>query len=79
LAITGSSISSGSCRRARETRSRTSAAAASGSRVSLKRTVIWLRSARLIEVSRSMPSMPARLSSSGRVTWLSTISAPAPV
>ena len=58
---------------------RTSLAAPSGSRVVLKRTVIWLRSARLIELMYSMPSMPESDSSSTCVTWLSTMLAEAPV
>ena len=58
LAMTGSSISSGSRPRTRPTLSRTSAAAESGLRSSLKRTVIWLDSCRLIEVMNSTPSMP---------------------
>lgn len=78
LAMTGSSISSGRAPRTRPTRSRTSLAATSGSRVIRKRTVIWLVSDRLIDDITSMPSMPDRLSSSGWVTWLSTISALAP-
>ncbi len=78
LAITGSSTSSGSLARARDTRSRTSEAAESGSRSTLKRMEIWLRSAREMEDSTSMPSMPARESSRGLVTWDSMISAEAP-
>ena len=78
LAITGSSICRGSFDRTRATRSRTSAAAPSGSRSSLKRTVIWLRSGREIEVSTSTPSMPAIESSSGLVTCVSMMSADAP-
>ena len=78
LAITGSSMSSGRRWRTRETRSRTSAAAESASRSTRKRTVIWLRSWRLIEDSTSTPSMPASESSSGLVTCDSTISALAP-
>ena len=50
LETIGSSISSGSRPRTRATRSRTSLAAASGSRSSLKRAVIWLFSGRLIEL-----------------------------
>jgi hypothetical protein len=78
LAITGSSISSGRRARTRATRSRTSEAAMSTSRVTRKRTVIWLRSGRLIDVITSMPSMPDSASSSGWVIWLSMISAEAP-
>ena len=78
LAITGSSTSAGNFLRTRETRSRTSAAAESGSRSSLKRTVIWLLSWREIEVMTSTPSMPASESSSGLETRDSMISAEAP-
>src|SRR6185295_587910 len=78
LETTGSSISSGSVARTRATRSRMSLAAASTLRLTLKRTVIWLLSARLIEVMTSMPSMPDSESSSGLVTWDSMISALAP-
>ncbi len=78
FATTGSMTSSGSLERARATRSRTSAAAPSGSRSSRKRTVIWLSSAREIEVSTSTPSMPAIESSSGLLTCDSMISADAP-
>jgi hypothetical protein len=78
LAITGSSTESGNLLRTRETRSRTSAAAESGGRSSLKRTEIWLFSAREIEVMTSTPSMPASESSSGLVTCDSMISAEAP-
>ena len=78
LAMTGSSTSSGSCRRARETRSRTSAAAESWSRSIRKRTLIWLRPSRLCETITSTPSMPESTSSSGWVTWLSMISGEAP-
>ncbi len=78
LAITGSSTSSGSRPRTRATRSRTSLAAASGLRSRRKRTVIWLFSARLIEVSTSTPSIPASESSSTLVTRDSMISALAP-
>ncbi len=78
LAMTGSSISWGSLLRTRATRSRTSAAAESGLRSSLKRTVIWLFSWRLMEESTSTPSMPASESSRGLVIWDSMISAEAP-
>src|SRR5690606_30271795 len=78
FATTGSMMSSGSLERARATRSRTSAAAPSGSRSSRKRTVIWLSSAREIEVSTSTPSMPAIEFSSGLLTCDSMISADAP-
>ena len=79
LATTGSSMSLGSRPRTRATRSRTSLAAESASRSSRNLIVIWLCSERLIEVSVAMPSIPARESSSTLVTWLSTISALAPV
>src|SRR5687768_15682194 len=78
LAITGSSISSGSRPRTRATRSRTSLAATSGSAPRRKRTVMRLCSGSLDEVSVSMPSMPAIEPSSTCVTWLSMISALAP-
>ena len=78
LAMTGSSIACGKRLRTREVRSRTSAAAPSGSRSSRNRTVIWLRSAREMDVITSMPSMPAMESSSGLVTADSTISLEAP-
>ena len=78
LAMTGSSTASGRRPRTRETRSRTSAAAVSGSLVSLKRTVIWLRSVRDTLVMMSTPSMPAMESSSGFVTWDSITSDEAP-
>jgi len=68
LAMTGSSMPCGSRWRTRETLSRTSAAAPSGSRLSANRIVIRLRSCRLIEVMTSTPSMPARESSSTLVT-----------
>src|SRR5262245_18348274 len=71
-------MSSGRAERTRATRSRTSLAAASTLRVTVKRTVIWLLSARLIEVMISMPSMPDSESSSDLVTWDSMISALAP-
>ena len=78
LAITGSSIVCGSLARTRDTRSRTSLAPAFGSLSSRKRTVIWLCSAREIDVSTSMPSIPASESSSGLVIWDSTTSELAP-
>src|SRR5581483_10961279 len=74
----GSSIVSGSLPRARETLSRTSAAAESGSRFNEKRTLIRLFSDRLCEVMISTPSIPASESSSGLVTCDSTTSADAP-
>ncbi len=58
LLTTGSSISSGMKRRARETLSRTSAAAASGSRSILNLMLIQLRSERLRDVMTSTPSIP---------------------
>ncbi len=78
LAITGSSIVSGSLARTRDTLSRTSAAAESGSRFSVKRTLMRLRSERLCDVISSTPSMPASESSSTFVTCDSTTSAEAP-
>ncbi len=78
LAMIGSSMVSGSLPRARATLSRTSAAAESGSRLSVKRTLIRELSDRLCDVITSTPSMPASESSSGLVTWLSTTSADAP-
>jgi hypothetical protein len=77
--ITGSSTASGRRERTRETRSRTSAAASSGLRDSVKRAVIWLSSARETELMISMPSMPAIESSSGLVTVDSITSDEAPV
>ena len=79
LAMMGSSTASGSRPRTRATRSRTSAAAVSGFLVSLKRTVIWLRSVRDTEVMMSTPSMPAIESSSGLVTCDSMTSEEAPM
>src|SRR6476619_1522321 len=78
LAMIGSSIVSGSLPRARDTLSRTSAAAESGSRFSVKRTLMRLVSERLCDVISSTPSMPASESSSGFVTCDSTTSAEAP-
>src|SRR3954468_19423326 len=78
LAITGSSMASGSRARTRETLSRTSAAAESGLRESLKRTVIWEFSERENDVITSTPSMPASESSSTLVICDSTTSALAP-
>ena len=66
--MTGSLVSVGRRERTRETRSRTSEAAESGSRSSEKRTVICERSALEMEVRISTPSMPAMESSSGLVT-----------
>ena len=78
LETMGSSMSSGRVSRTRATRSRTSLAAVSGSRLTTKRNVIWLLSARLREVITSMPSIPDSESSSGLVTCDSMISALAP-
>ena len=78
LAITGSSISSGSRPRTRATRSRTSLAATSGSVPRRKRTVIRLSSDWLLEVSDSMPSIPEIDPSRICVTCVSMISALAP-
>jgi len=78
IAVGSSSIAVGSLLRTRDTRSRTSAAAESGLRSSLKRTEIWLFSCREIEVMTSTPSMPASESSSGLLTCDSMISADAP-
>jgi hypothetical protein len=78
LAMMGSSMVSGSLPRARATLSRTSAAAESGSRLSVKRTLMREVSERLCEVISSTPSMPASESSSGFVTCDSTTSADAP-
>ena len=76
--MTGSSASSGIWPRARLTRSRTSAAAASRSapRSNSTRTVLrpWL----LVEVMERMPSMALTDSSMGSVIWLSTTAAFAP-
>jgi hypothetical protein len=73
LDMVGSSISSGSWRRTRLTRSRTSLLIPA-----LKRMVIRLDSAREVDSIVSMPSMPASEPSSTCVTWLSMISAEAP-
>ena len=78
LAITGSSMAWGKRLRTREVRSRTSAAAASASFSSRKRTLIWLCSARLMEVMTSTASMPAIESSSGLLICDSITSAEAP-
>ena len=78
LAMIGSSISSGMRPRTRLTRSRTSEAATSGSTSGRKRTEIWLRSWRLVELMISMPSMPAIEFSRICVTCVSMISALAP-
>ena len=79
LPMMGSSISSGRKRRARDTLSRTSAAAASGSRDRLNLMLMRLRSERLREVMTSTPSMPANWSSSGLVTCDSITSGDAPL
>jgi hypothetical protein len=63
----GSLASSGSAPRACATRSRTSEAAASGSRLSLKLTVTCEDSARDTDWMKSMPSMPDSASSIGLV------------
>jgi hypothetical protein len=75
----GSSIPSGRSRRATETRSRTSAAAASRSVPA--RSSTWMKelSSRLMERIRRMPSTPESWSSMARVTSRSTTSAAAPV
>ena len=74
----GSFASSGNAPRACATRSRTSDAAASASRSSLKRTVTWLDSARLTDWMKSMPSMPESASSIGLVICDSITCALAP-
>ncbi len=79
LATVGSSISSGRFLRTRETRSRTSLAATSGSTSRLKRTVMRLVSERLCDSIVSIPAMPAIEPSRIWVTWDSMISADAPV
>jgi hypothetical protein len=78
LPTCGSSADCGRRLRTRATRSRTSAAASSGSLERPKRIVIWLRSLREMLVSTCTPSMPAIESSSGLVTWLSMTSELAP-
>ena len=78
LAITGSSIPAGKRWRTRETLSRTSEAAASGSRVNKNLTVIWLCSWRLIEVITSKPSTPDKESSKILVTCDSITALDAP-
>src|SRR5688572_25868240 len=65
----GSSTSSGSWPRTRDTRSRTSLAAASVARSGTNSTVICETSSRLTDLMVRTPSMPAMLSSSGCVTW----------
>jgi hypothetical protein len=76
--ITGSEMSSGSERRTRLTRSRTSLVALSMATPDRKRMVMRLLSDREEDSMVSMPSMPAREPSSTWVTWLSMISAEAP-
>jgi hypothetical protein len=75
LAMLGSCTSTGRRRRTRLTRSRTSLAATSWSTLELKRTVMRLVSARLVDSSTSMPAIdPSRT----WVIWLSMIEAEAP-
>ena len=74
----GSSTSSGNWLRARLTRSRTSAAAASRSEPRSNSTCTVLRPSRLTDVMERMPEMAFTDSSMGSVTWFSTTSALAP-
>ena len=76
---TGSSMSLGSRPRTRDTRSRTSLAAASVSRSRTNSTVIWLTSSRETDLIVFTPSMPESESSSGWVIWLSMTDALAPL
>ena len=78
LEMTGSSMPVGRRCRTRETLSRTSAAAASGSRVSKNLTVIWLCSWRLMEEMTSKPSTPESESSNTLVTCDSMTALDAP-
>src|SRR5436190_14655001 len=78
FAMIGSSMSWGRRPRTRETLSRTSAAAASGSRDSLKMMVMLLVSDLELDDMTSTPSMPEIESSRTLVTWLSITSAEAP-
>ncbi len=77
--VIGGSTSCGRVLSARLTRSRTSLAAASRSTSSSNSTVMLLRPSLLMLVSERMPAMPLMDSSSGSVTWLSMMSALAPV
>src|SRR5262245_19404611 len=79
LAMIGSSTSSGSCPRTRDTRSRTSLAAASVSRSGTNSIVICDTSSRLSDLMLLTPSIPEMLSSSGCVTWLSMTCGLAPL
>ncbi len=74
----GSSISSGSRLRTRPRRSRTSLAASSESVPRRNCAVIWVFSERLMELTKSRPSMPESTSSTGWATWDSMISGLAP-
>ena len=78
LLTSGVSASSGSCCRMRETRSRTSLAAPSGSRSRENSIVMLERSSWLVDVSFWTPAMPDTASSIGWVTRRSMISAEAP-
>ncbi len=78
LVTSGGSASGGSCCRTRETRSRMSLAAPSGSRVTSNSTVMFERSSRDDDVSLVTPAMPAISSSMTLVTRRSTTSAEAP-
>src|SRR5262245_23427728 len=79
LAMIGSSTSSGSCPRTRDTRSRTSLAAASVSRSGTNSIVICDTSSRLSDLMLLTPSIPEMLSSSGCLTWLSMTCGLAPL
>ncbi|MNN75252.1 hypothetical protein D3C81_1915430 [compost metagenome] len=74
----GSLISSGSRPRTRPRRSRTSLAASSALVPRRNWAVIWVFSERLMEATKSRPSMPESTSSMGCATWDSMISGLAP-
>jgi hypothetical protein len=78
FATTGSSTSSGSRLRTRETRSRTSFAATSRSRSSANSTEIDDTCSRLLDVTCRTPSIPISSSSRSCVTEVSTTSGAAP-
>jgi len=79
LAISGGRASSGMRSATRLTASRTSLAAASISRLEVNSMLTWARPLELRALMVSMPSMPARASSSTWVMRLSITAAEAPV
>jgi hypothetical protein len=79
LATRGVSTSSGRSSSTRLTASRTSLAALSMSRLVVNSMLMLERPVRLLEVSRSTPSMPLTASSSTWVMRVSTTAAEAPV